>query len=287
MSVASDLESRLIGSFDRLSPKQQAIARLIANNRYYASFASAGEIGEKVGASAATVVRLCQELGYEGLPDLQQAIRDELPTYVTAVERLERRLASLSEDNDSIPQRAFATDMLNVQRTLDGLTKEGFEEAVRALCAAHQILVIGAGVAGAMARFLAYSLRVLGYEAQAASDDDISLAVSLAHLGAGDVAVGIGVWRYVRSTVEALRHARARGALTIALTDSIVSPLARQADCAFEVATDGVAHSLSMTALVTLMNALIAGVSLADPARTTASLRRVDGEFQARQLLLD
>lgn len=287
MPASSDLESRLTASFDRLSPKQQAIARLIADNRYYASFASAGEIGEKVGASAATVVRLCQELGYEGLPDLQQAIRDELPSYVTAAERLERRLASFGATEDGIAQRVFATDILNLQRTLDSVSHQTLENAVAALCRAHQILVIGAGVAESMARYLAYSLRVLGLEAQAAADGDISLAVSLAHLAPGDVAVGIGVWRYVRSTVEALHQARARGALTIVLTDSIVSPLARQADYAFEIVTDGVAHSLSLTALVALLNALIAGVSLADPARTTASLRRVDAEFQVRHLLLD
>ncbi len=287
MPAASDFEGRLTASFDRLSPKQQAIARLIADNRYYASFASAGEIGEKVGASAATVVRFCQELGYEGLPDLQQTIREELPSYVTAAERLEHRLASLGGTEDAIFQRVFDTDALNLQRTLDGVSAQTFENTVAALCGAHQIVVIGAGVAAAMARFLAYSLRVLGFEAQAAADDDIALAVRLAHLGSGDVVVGIGVWRYVRATVEALRQARARGALAIALTDSIVSPLARQADYAFEVATDGIAHSLSMTALVALLNALIAGVSLADPARTTASLRRVDAEFQARQLLLD
>jgi DNA-binding MurR/RpiR family transcriptional regulator len=99
--------------------------------------------------------------------------------------------------------------------------------------------------------------------------------------------VGMSMWRYVRSTLEALQQAKARGARTIAITDSVVSPLARQADYAFEVATIGVAHNLSLTALMALLNALIAGVSLRDTARTAASLTQVDQEFYARNLLLD
>ena len=137
------------------------------------------------------------------------------------------------------------------------------------------------------AHFLAYSLRVINCSAQAISDGDIVLAVNLAHLTPQDVVVGIGLWRYVRSTVDALARAKAHGAGVIAITDSLVSPLARQADFAFEVTSEGVAHSLSIAAIVSLMNALVAGVSLHDPAHSTAALRRVDAEFHARDLLLE
>lgn len=286
MSLSSDLESRITANFDSLSPKQRAIARLIIHNRYFASFASAAEIGEKVDASAATVVRLCQVLGYEGLPDLQEAIRRELPSYLTALERLEHRLSVPAVDGQVL-QRVFATDMQNLQRTAEAVLSAPFEDAVAALACAREVVVIGSGVAATTAMFLAYSLQVMGYPARAIADGDIALAVNLAHLSSSDTVVGISVWRYVRSTVAALEQAKSCGARTIAITDSIVSPLARAADMAFEVATDGVAHSLSMTALLSLVNALIAGISLRDPVRTGEALRRVDGQFHLRNLLVE
>jgi DNA-binding MurR/RpiR family transcriptional regulator len=285
MSNLATLEGRIVASFETLSPKQRAIARLILDNRYFASFASAAEIGEKVDASAATVVRLCQELGYEGLPDLQQAIRNELPSYLTAVERLERRLTA-SPGSHELPQRVFATDIANLQRTSDALDSAAFDGAVEAIARARRVLILASGVTAAAAHFFAYSLQVINCSARAVSDGDIVLAVNLAHLTAEDVVVGVGLWRYVRSTVEALAQAKAQGARTIAITDSLVSPLAREADFAFEVTAEGVAHSLSIAAIVSLMNALVAGVSLQDPARSTASLRRVDAQFHARHLLL-
>jgi DNA-binding MurR/RpiR family transcriptional regulator len=136
MSAAADLEGRIAAAFDQLSPKQQTLARLILDNRYFASFASAAEIGEKVEASAATVVRLCQALGYQGLPDLQEAIRGELPSYLTAVERLERRMTVLPANGD-IPQRTFATDAQNLSRTANTLTETNFAAVVDHLMAAR------------------------------------------------------------------------------------------------------------------------------------------------------
>ncbi|MBP8293138.1 MAG: MurR/RpiR family transcriptional regulator [Caldilineaceae bacterium] len=285
MSAAADLEGRIAAAFDQLSPKQQTLARLILDNRYFASFASAAEIGEKVEASAATVVRLCQALGYQGLPDLQEAIRGELPSYLTAVERLERRMTVLPANGD-IPQRTFATDAQNLSRTANTLAETNFAAVVDHLMAARKVVVVAAGVAAAPALFLAYSLQVAGLDAHALLDGDVTLGVNVAHLGAGDVVVGISVWRYIRSTVEAVIGAKANGAHTVAITDSIVSPLARAADYAFEVATEGVAHSLSVTAMMTLINALVAGVSLKDPQRTSQALQRVDQQFLSRNLLV-
>jgi DNA-binding MurR/RpiR family transcriptional regulator len=286
MSSLATLEGRIVASFETLSPKQRAIARLILDNRYFASFASAAEIGEKVDASAATVVRLCQELGYEGLPDLQQAIRVELPSYLTAVERLEQRLTA-SPSSHELPQRVFATDIANLQRTSNALSGDAFDGAVEAIARARRVLIVASGVTAPAAHFFAYSLQVINCSARAVSDGDIVLAVNLAHLTPEDVVVGVGLWRYVRSTVEALARAKGQGAGVIAITDSLVSPLARQADFAFEVSAEGVAHSLSITAIISLMNGLVAGVSLHDTARSTAALRRVDAEFHARDLLLE
>jgi DNA-binding MurR/RpiR family transcriptional regulator len=285
MSASSDLEGRIAAAFDQLSPKQQSLARLILDNRYFASFASAAEIGEKVEASAATVVRLCQALGYQGLPDLQEAIRNDLPSYLTAVERLEQRLSVLPV-NGEIPQRTFATDVQNLNRTSNAVALATFDHVVHLLATAREVLVVATGVAAAPAMFLAYSLQVVGLRAHAVLDGDVALGVNTAHIGPGDVMVGISVWRYIRSTVEAIEGAKANGACTVAITDSVVSPLARAAEFAFEVATDGVAHSLSVTAMMSLINALVAGVSLGDPQRTSQALQRVDRQFLERNLLI-
>jgi DNA-binding MurR/RpiR family transcriptional regulator len=282
--MTTGLEARIADAYDSLTPKQQALARLILDNRYFASFASAAELGAKVDASAATVVRLCQALGYDGLPGLQEAIRAELPSYLTAVERLEQRITALPE-NSELPQRVFALDVQNIQRTAGAVDQTAFEAAVRSIANARETLVVATGVTAAVGHFLAYSLEVIGLRARAILDGGVSQVVTLTHLNAADVLVGLGVWRYVRSTVAAMQQAKEQGATTIAITDSIVSPLARHADYAFEVATEGAMHSLSMAGALSLINALVAAASLVDPTRTSRTLQQIDRQFIARELL--
>ncbi|MCS6827077.1 MAG: MurR/RpiR family transcriptional regulator [Caldilinea sp.] len=282
--MTTALEARITDAYDSLTPKQQALARLILDNRYFASFASAAELGAKVDASAATVVRLCQVLGYDGLPGLQEAIRAELPSYLTAVERLEQRITVLPE-NSELPQRVFALDVQNIQRTASAVDQTTFEAVVRSIASAQETIVVATGVTAAVGQFLAYSLEVIGLRARAILDGGVSQVVTLTHLDAADVLVGLGVWRYVRSTVAAMQQAKEQGATTIAITDSIVSPLARHADYAFEVATEGAMHSLSMAGALSLINALVAAASLVDPTRTSRALQQIDRQFIARELL--
>lgn len=284
-AAADNLESRIARHFDELTPKQQVLARLIVDNLYMASFASAAEIGEKVEASAATVVRLCQSLGYQGLPDLQAAIRRELPNHLTAVERLTKRYTVEPLDGET-PQLTFATDIRNIQRTADSVAEDAFRAAVDLLAQAREIVVIAGGIVTAPAMFLTYSLQVIGLQARAVFDGDVAQAVQTAHMTPADVVVGVGVWRYIASTVDALAWVKQTGVRVIAVTDSIVSPLARQADVALAVATEGVAHSLSVTAMMSLINALIADVALRDPERTRLALLRVDQQFRERGLLI-
>ena len=76
------------------------------------------------------------------------------------------------------------------------------------------------------------------------------------------------------------------GVSVIAITDSIVSPLARLADYAFEVVTSGISHSLSATAIMSLLNVFIAALSYKIPEQTMRSLRRVDSAYRDNDLLV-
>lgn len=268
----------------QLSPKHKRLARFILNNQYFMSFASAHQAGERTGTSAATVVRFAQTLGYEGYPEMQRAIRAELPSYLRAMDRLKSHIES-PEESSGVPETIFKTDISNIQRTASNLDNEKLNEAVQALAQAQRILVVGTGISSSAAVFLSHSLKIIGLDARLNINEGLSLASDLAGLRQGDLLVAIDLWRYVRSTVSAVRKARSAGAKVIAITDSIVSPLAENADFAFEVVTEGVAHSLSAAALMSLLNVIIAALSYRLPGQTLASLQRVDNTYRENDLL--
>lgn len=285
MPPDSDLYKRIQAHLTDLSPKQQQLARLVLDEPAFVALASAQALAERIGASAATVVRFCQALEYEGYPDLQVAVRAELPFFRTPLQRAEQ-LRSWA-DGHNLVDRAFEQNQINLERTKNQLDAAMFEQAVQALCQADRVLVAGAGLSSAPALFFGHSLRVLGFHAQAILAGGIPFALELARLGAGSVYVGISLWRYVRETVEGMQRAREQGVHTIAITDSLVSPLTELADESFVVVTEGVAQSRSPTALIALLDAFIAALSFKRPEQVVASLRQVDEIYRTSGLVID
>jgi len=277
------MEDRIASFYPQLSRSHQKLAHFVLDNRLFAAFASAAALGERVGVSAATVVRFCRTIGYEGYPEFQVAVRDSLPTYLDKVQRLERNLDT--QDKDQVATRVFDLDTQNLGRTSQSLDVGRFRAAVAAICRASNILVVGGGLSAGPALYFAHSLKVMGLDAQAVLDGGIPLALELNRLKPTSVLIGISVWRYVRETITAMERAQSLGATRIAITDSIVAPSAQRAEHAFQVATDGVAHSLSLTSMMALINAFVAAVSFERPEETARAVREVDAAYRQGKLL--
>jgi DNA-binding MurR/RpiR family transcriptional regulator len=279
------LEQRISAAHADLSRKHRHLARFILDNKYFVSFASASQAAEKTDTSAATVVRFAQSLGYEGYSEMQAAIRADLPSYMSAVERIQERLESSTEPDD-LPQKVFYTDITNIERTASNLVAANLDGALQAIVDAHRIWAIGSGISATSALYLAHSLRILGFDARFNMNEGLSLAVDAAQFDSDTLVIALDMWRYVRSTTNTVAIARKHGAHVIAITDSIVSPLAQMADFAFEVAADGVSHSLSATAVLSLINVIVASLSYLVPQQTMESLRRVDSNYLDNNLLV-
>ncbi len=283
MDETGSLESRIKAALPGTSRSHEKLARFILDNGLFVAFASATELGDKNSVSAATVVRFCQSLGYEGYPELQSAVRASLPTYLAKVQRLEKEFPQA--EKTQTPERVFALDLQNLKRTIESLDLDRFAAAVQALSKANEFLVVAGGVSAAPALYFAHSLKVMGLNARAALNGGIPLALELISLKPSSVMIAIGVWRYVAETVSAMDAAQKAGATRLAITDSLVSPLAQRSDFAFQVATDGAAHALSLTSAMALVNAFIAALSLARPVETERALRELDTAYRERQLL--
>ena len=87
----------------------------ILDNPDTVAFASASDVGARTQSSAATVVRFCQALGYEGYVDLQATIQERMGRRPTMVQRLEEGLAHPISQDD-ILAHVLATDIRNIER---------------------------------------------------------------------------------------------------------------------------------------------------------------------------
>jgi DNA-binding MurR/RpiR family transcriptional regulator len=278
------LAGRVSAALPQMSKKHQKIARFVLDQPDLVAFAPASEIGVRTETSAATVVRFCQVLGYEGYPQLQEAIRSQLLLRRTAVQRLEEQMEGPANGQDLLT-RVFATDIQNIEDTAVITSVERVQAAAAAIRGARQVLVVGSALASTLVECLAYALQVMDIPTRSVTGGEEPLALALAFLQPEDVVIGISFRREPRYTLTALEHARNLGAPTIGIANSKLSPVLHHADHPFQVVTDGVGSSPSPVAAVALLNALVAAVQLGDPEQVARFQEQLNQTYKQSRLL--
>jgi DNA-binding MurR/RpiR family transcriptional regulator len=254
------------------------------DNQDLVAFSSAHEVGLETDTSAATVVRFCQALGYEGYQQLQEAIRAQLSLERTAVQHLEKRLDGRIANHDILTQ-VFAAEIRNLQRTAVLMSTDHLQAAAAAVRRARQVLIVGSGLAATLVECLAYSLQMMDVPVRSATGGEEQLALALTFSQPEDVVIGISFRHNPRYALKAIGHARAIGATSVGIANSELSPMIREADYAFPVITDSVMDRPSPVAAVALIDAFVVALMLSEPEQAAKSQQQIDSTYRQSGLL--
>lgn len=266
-------------AFEKLSPKHQLVARCIAENPAFASFATATELAERAGVSTATVVRFAQALGFNGYNELQQNARHGYLRTLRPLEALQTR----STGDGNLLEAQIYQDIENLRRTVEALHQDQLRAVIDLITAARQITIVASGSYSSVALILSHHLQFMGYRAIAEDRGGPHLTAALAPLNAGDLVIGISFWKGIRESVKALELAQARGVPTVVITDTVYSPIARAADVAIALPTEGVSFFQSLVAPLSVAYGIVAQLaSEADDDR-----KRIMREAQESYEFLD
>jgi DNA-binding MurR/RpiR family transcriptional regulator len=77
--MTKDLQKKLKGQWETFTTSEQKIAAHLLHNISGIPFETAASLGKRVGVSAMTVGRFLRNLGYEGLNELKQELRGDVP----------------------------------------------------------------------------------------------------------------------------------------------------------------------------------------------------------------
>lgn len=282
---SSSPRERILAVLPELPSKQRRLARFFLDHEDQLIFGSVNDISERAGVSAATAVRFCQTLGYEGYTHLQAAVRSQVPQYQTSVQRLAKRIENGGFDED-LPTQVAQVNISNIQQTMNQVSEADLARAVAAIIHARQIRVFGSGLAAAAAVFAEHALLVLGCSARVCRDSRLMQELEVSRLTQYDLVIVISLWRYLHDTVQVAEAARANGVPCIALTDSLAAPVALLADYVFVATVEGVAHSRSLAGIISLIDLLSAALVRERPGESLAALKQIDGLYHQRQLLI-
>ncbi len=256
-----DLFSLLEEKRSDMSKGQKKIAEYIMSHYDKAAFMTAAKLGVNVGVSESTVVRFATELGFEGYPEMQRALKDSTNNRLTAIQRMDVMNDHLS--GEDVLSRVLNFDMEQIRKTLEEIDRDEFYKTVDELAQAKSIYVIGARSAAVLTRFIVFYFNIMVDNCKIIHTTSTSeMFEQILNIGEGDIMIGVSFPRYSKQTVKALRYAHENGAKVIALTDSNTSPLAQFADHLLLAHSDMASFADSIVAPMSLINALISAVGM-------------------------
>lgn len=241
------------------SKGQRRIAQYILENYDKAAFMTAAKLGKATQVSESTVVRFAAQLGYDGYPEMQKALQELIRGRLTSIQRIQASREQM--DHQDILGSVMERDRESIHNAIERLDRNAFNNAVDKLLKAKHIYILGVRSSAYLAGYLHFYFHLIFPNVTLVQNvAGGEIFEQMVRIGPDDVIVGISFPRYSKQAVSAVQFARSRGAEVVAITDSKMSPLYKEAGTSLLVRSDMISFVDSMAAPLSLLNALIVAV---------------------------
>ncbi len=278
------LAEQIVAGFDTLTPQVQAAARFVLDHPQEVALLSMREQARRAGVPPVTMLRLARQFGcadYNAFRRLHASGQRPggASGFSDRAQGLQKRArqggaASLAEQMEQ-----------NFARQLGGLTArnggEALGEAALLLERARRVYVLGLRSCFAVAYHFAYVYGLFRDNGQLLDGAGDTGRDALRHIGAPDVLLAISLAPYTRAAVEQVRFAEARGTSIIAVTDSPLSPIARNAAASLLVPTDGPSFFHGVTPAFAAAETLLALLAARAGDKALTAIRNAESQLGA------
>ena len=255
-----DLLKKIEDSLPEMSKNRRVLGEYILKNYDKAAYLTASKLGAIVNVSESTVVRFAIELGFSGYPDLQHTLQELIRTKLTSIQRIEITNSRIGDAD--ILEKVLISDTEKIKSTLDTISRADFERAVSAIINARMIYIVGMRSAASLAAFLSFYFRLIFSNVTLVQTTSGSeLFEQILRMTKDDVVIAITFPRYSKNVVKSVEYAKDTGAHIVALTDSELSPIAKNADSLLLAKSDMASFVDSLVAPLSIINALIVAIS--------------------------
>lgn len=260
---------------DQLSAKRREIIRPILEHPREYVLLSVRAMAHRLGTDPATVVRIVRALGFANYRSFQHHLHELSLAFATSMDTLQP--AGRDHDMPAYVRDSLEKDAKNLQGLKNSLDARRLAALAKRLYEARRIVILAGDLAAVLADFLDWHLTFLGLPVFKAT-----AAGRITHLARSvskrDVVIAITFRRGLRQTVEGTQHARSRGAYCVGLTDTSLSPLARECHEVFIASIESTSFGASYCAPVALVDAILAACAQYKRPQTLALVKEFSEE---------
>ncbi len=263
------LRSAIAERHRALPGRLQQVAEFVLDHPTDVALGTVAEVAERTGVQPSAIVRFARALGFNGFTEMQQVFRSRLVAGVAP--SYKARLARMKKDENSVlgrkPLAVLGRFASEAHAALDTLSRSTIERdldgAIAILARARDIYLLGLGGSFPVAAHLAYVLRKLGRRVVLLDGIGGGIGEQSHAATVDDALVAISFRSYYPDTARIFSELVARGVPAIAITDSLLSPIADGARLVFEIQDMPEAAMRTLVAPLCLVQTLAIGLDLA------------------------
>ncbi|HHY80943.1 MAG TPA: MurR/RpiR family transcriptional regulator, partial [Thermoanaerobacter sp.] len=218
-------------------------------------------------------VRFANTLGYNGYPELQNALQELIKNKLTTVQRLE-----MTEETDEIAilNNVLKADIENIKETINEINKDDFRRVVSDIINATKIYIIGSRSSIVIAEYLGFYLNLIRENVSVVKAGVSDVFEQILRVSENDLVIGISFPRYSKRTLDVLKYAKSQNAKIVTITDSLISPLTSVADEILIAKSNMASFVDSLVAPLSLVNALVVAVGLKEKEKITDTFEKLE-----------
>jgi DNA-binding MurR/RpiR family transcriptional regulator len=256
-----DLIREIHDRYDHMSKSYQTIALYLTQNPNDVAVKSVAAIADLCGVHASGFVRFAQSLGYTGFKELQLVFQKRL---ATAAPGFEARVKALEEElgghrgagPGAVLHDLVLRDIASLQHLLAHTRPQDIQLAAEMMDRAETVYLVGQLRSAPIVDLLRYVLTMLG-KRTVLLDASGGLATHMAKLATpSDLLFAVSFRFYATEVVNIVEAGAARGVPILAISDSTLSPFAKNATLLFAVPEHEYTFSRSLAAPMCLAQAL-------------------------------
>lgn len=214
--------------YDSLTKTEKRIATTVLSSRV---------VGTKLFSGNCTTIRcrrsnlysFCRTLGFKGFTDFKLQLSIELATKDRQSNSLLETDISKFDGTSQIAEKLQNVIHNVISETVNLLDFAQLEKVVELMRVSKRIFLFGVGSSGLTAEEAKNKLMRIGLHVDATSNNHF-MYMQAALMNSSDIVIGISHSGYSKETVQALNIAKKNGAVTVALTHNLRSPITMVSD---------------------------------------------------------
>ena len=274
--MSASVAELIVDRIGAMPAGERRAAQTLVANYPLIGLKTVADFSALAGVSAPTILRFVARLGFQGYPEFQLALQDELAAQLQSPLSRSGEPARAGPGGDISP--GLAATLANINETFRHLSERQIGDIVGLIANPRaRTFLVGGRFTDAVARYMAAHLTVVRPNVSHLGGQESTWRDRLLDMGKRDVLVIFDIRRYQDSLVRFAETAHQRGVQIVLFTDQWLSPIARFARHVIAGRTAVPSAWDSSAALFVVAETLIGAVTRQLEADSAKRIRDLEG----------